>query len=152
MTLPPVSPNPLGSDAPERDYVPLAFNGMAFGILAGTGVISAFLWAVRSLQVGAPMADTPDLGSPAAILLLIGTPAGMLIAALLTWRVLAPVGSTYRQGGLALVSAFATLVVSLTAAPVDMAFGRMGLVALSACCGLLAWLFWRRAERARETA
>ncbi|MDH5316374.1 MAG: hypothetical protein OEW44_07825, partial [Gemmatimonadota bacterium] len=68
------------------------------------------------------------------------------------WRVLAPVGSTYRQGGLAMVSAFATLVVSLTAAPVDMAFGRMGLVVLSACCGLLAWLFWRRAERARETA
>jgi hypothetical protein len=152
MTLPPVSPNPLGPDAPERDYVPLAFNGMIYAILAGTGIISALLWAVRSLQVGAPPTEIPDLGSPAAILLLIGTPAGMLVAATLTWRVLAPVGSTYRQGGLAMVSAFATLVVSLTAAPVDMAFGRMGLVVLSACCGLLAWLFWRRAERARETA
>jgi hypothetical protein len=152
MTTPPASPNPLGPDAPERDYVPLAFNGMAFGILVGTGVISAFLWAVRSLQAGAPPSDTPDLSSPAAILLLIGTPVGMLAAAVLTWRALAPVGSTYRQGGLAMVSAFATLVVSLLAAPLDMAFGRVGLLGLLGACGLLAWLFWRRVERARDTA
>jgi hypothetical protein len=152
MTTPPASPNPLGPDAPERDYVPLAFNGMAFGILVGTGVISAFLWAVRSLQAGAPPSDTPDLSSPAAILLLIGTPVGMLAAAVLTWRALGPVGSTYRQGGLAMVSAFATLVVSLLAAPLDMAFGRVGLLGLLAACGLLAWLFWRRVERARDTA
>ncbi len=148
----PTSPNPYGAEAPERDYVPLAFNAMAMAVLLGTAVISLSLWAVRSLQAGAAATAAPDLGSPAAVILLGGTAAGMMAAAVTTWRMLAPVGSTYRQGGLAMVTAFATLVVSLAAAPVDMAVGRWGLLGLAAVCGLLSALFWRRAVRARETA
>lgn len=152
MTHPPASPNPLGPDAPERDYVPLAFNAMAFAILLGTGTIAVVLWGVRSLQAGSAPTETPSLGSPAAVLLLGGTLAGIMAAATTTWRLLAPVGSTYRQGGLAMVTAFATLVVSLVAAPVDMAAGRWGLLGLAAGCALLCRFFWGRVVRARETA
>lgn len=151
MTTPtpptPPSPHPLGPDAPDKDYVGLAAAGMACGISWGTAVICTALWAVRSLQVGAPAATTPDLSSPAANLLLTGTVGGLLLAGIITWRWLTPVGSTYRQGGLSVVAAFATLVVSMLAMPVDGLLGRWGLLGLAV---LFAAAGWRMARRARR--
>ena len=148
MTDPsPHSPHPLGSDAPDKDYVGLAVAWMSSGITSGTAVIAATLWAVRSMMVDAAPSTTPDLNSPAANLLLTGTLAGILLAAVVTWRFLAPVGSTYRQGGLSMVAAFATIVVSLLAMPVDLLIGRWGVLGLATLFALLAWRLARRARR-----
>lgn len=159
MTAPPPStPHPLGPDAPDRDYVGLAFAGMASGALAGLATMSAALFGVRSLQVGAaaPSAAataTPDLGSPAAMLLFLGTIGGLLTAAVVTWRHLAPIGSTYRQGGLSMVTAFGTLVLALVAFPVDGLLGRWGLLGLALLAAAGTRVMGRRAAgAARELA
>lgn len=120
---------------------------MAAGISAGAALTTGTLWAVRSILIGAAPATTPDLSSPAANLLLLGTFGGILLAAIVTWRILAPVGSTYRQGGLSMVSGFATFVVSMVALPVDVLVGRWGLLGLAAVFGFLASWFAGRARR-----
>jgi hypothetical protein len=152
MPAPVTSPNPLGPDAPDRDYVGLAFAGMAAGIMAGTTVVAAALFLVRTLQVGRVPTTTLDLGSAPAAVLLFGTLAGVLAAAVVTWVLLAPIRSTYRQGGLAMVAAFATVVASLLAGPADRLAGRTGLLALAAVSGLIAWRLVRRARRAAAEA
>jgi hypothetical protein len=144
---PVVSPNPLGPDAPDRDYVGLAFAGMAAGIMTGTAVVAMALFLVRTLQAGQVPSTTLDLGSAPATVLLLGTLAGVLAAAGVTWVLLAPIRSTYRQGGLAMVAAFATVVVSLLAAPADRLAGRAGLLTLAAVAAFIAWRFALRARR-----
>ena len=125
---------------------------MACGVSSGTATIAIVLWVVRSLLVGTPASDTPNLDSSAARILLLGTGAGMLFAATVCWRILSPLDSTYRQGGLSLVTAFASLVVSLTAVPVDLLLGRWGLLGLAAVTGLAALGLRRRAQTALHNA
>jgi len=152
-TLSTPSPDhPLGADAPSRDFVGLAILGMACGVASGTAIIAIVLWVVRSLLVGAPASDSPNLDSAAAKILLFGTGAGMLFAATVCWRILNPLNSTYRQGGLSLVTAFAALVVSLVAVPVDLLMGRWGLLGLAALMGVAAFGLRRRARTALQNA
>ena len=80
-------------------------------------------------------------------LLVGGTLSGILVAAYSAWHLLAPVGSTYRRGALSIVAAFATVLVMLICMPVHQLFGRAGLVALLATCGIAALLLGRRARR-----
>jgi hypothetical protein len=88
----------------------------------------------------------PGLGAP-LYLLLAGTLGGLLLAGVVTWRLLAPLGSTYRRGGLALVSAFATVPFMQLYRPLDIAFGPAALIAAAAAASLAAWLLVRRARR-----
>jgi hypothetical protein len=122
---------------------------MASGILLGTAFVSAALWLVRTLQAGAAPAPALDLTSWPARVLVSGTLGGLLVAAVTTWTALAPIGSTWRQGGLSMVAAFTTIVVSLLAAPVDALLGRWGLVGLA---GLAAWAGVRTFRRAAGDA
>lgn len=152
MTSPPLSPNPLGSDAPTTDYVGLAFVAMVFAVTVGTGVESTVALLVRTLQSQSSPSPAIDLGSAPALILLFGTLTGVLVAAVLTWQLLAPVRSAYRQGGLAIVSAFATLVVSMITVPIDLWLGRIGLLGLAVLCALsAAWLTRPLARRRLET-
>jgi hypothetical protein len=70
-------------------------------------------------------------------------------AAATAWIALAPLESWFRRGGLALVSAFGTVLAMLVLVPVDQAFGPAGLgaavVVLLAGAAWLAYRF-RRAE------
>jgi hypothetical protein len=59
-----------------------------------------------------------------------GTIAGLVLAAFVAWRLLEPIASTYRRGGLAMVAAFATVVLMLVCAGVFELFGRAGLLSL----------------------
>jgi len=137
----------------ERDFVPLAFLGMTTGIAAGTALIAGSLWMVRTLQIGVPARDTPDLSSPSALVFLLGSLGGVLLAAVVTWNLLSPIGSTYRQGGLSLVAAFATVVtVTVLAFPADLLAGRWGLLALTLLAVLAAWRLARAAGRAAEAS
>jgi hypothetical protein len=142
------SPNPhqhpLGPDAPTEDYVGLAFAGLAVGISTGTGIAALSGFVVRTLQGAAPPATALDLSAPPAMALFLGTLVAIVSAAVVTWRILAPAQSPYRQGTLAMVSAFATIVVSLVTMPVDRALGPFGLLGLAAVALALAVFLHRR--------
>ena len=126
------------------DPIGLAAAALGAGIAAGLALVSA---TVASLDlVRSPAAGTPDLGAPFA-LLVAGTLGGLLLASITTWSLLGPIGSAYRRGGLALVSAFATVVLMLVTMPLDHYFGRAGLLGLAAVAAAAALLLARRARR-----
>ena len=140
------------ASSPHRDFVPLAIAGMGFGVAVGTTVITGALWLLRTIQAATPAADTLDLGSAPAAVLFGGTVGGMVAAAAGTWHALRPVASTWRQGGLAMVAAFASLVVSVLAVPVDTWLGRWGVLGLALIGGALAWRLARAVTRAAAAA
>jgi len=151
MTTPPPSPNPLGPDAPTRDYVPLAFAAMVFAIVAGTAIIATVAWTVRTLQGGAAAPMEPSIGSAPAVVLLAGTLGGLFFSAAATWVALAPVRSPYRQGGLAMATTFATFLVSAIASFLaDSLAGRPGLLALALVALVGAWRLGHRVGRLRS--
>jgi hypothetical protein len=124
---------------------PLGLAAWAVGsaVAMGLAVVTATTLAVDALRSSS--GDAPDLGAPFQ-LLLWGTVAGIAIAAVVAWRLLAPLTSAYRRGGLALVSAFATVIVMLVCIPVNQILGRPGLAGLIALSlGISAFL----ARRAR---
>lgn len=131
--------HPLGPDAPTVDYVGLAFRTLGFAVALGAGLSALVSFTVRTLQQGQPAGGPVDLGSGPAVVLLGGTLAALLTAAIATWRLLAPIQSPYRQGMLAVVSAFGTLVVSLVTLPIDRALGRPGLAAAAVVAFAVAW-------------
>ena len=140
------------SSTPERDFVPLAMAGTGFGIVLGATVITGALWLLRTIQAATPAADTLDLGSAPAVILFGGTVGGMVAGAAGTWRALRPVNSTWRQGGLAMVAAFASLVVSVLAVPADSWLGRWGVLGLALAGAALAWRLARAVARAAAAA
>ena len=83
-------------------------------------------------------------------LLFGGTLAGILVAGFAAWGLLGPIHSLYRRGGLAIVCAFATVLVMLICIPVNEWFGRNGLVTLLACFGLAAAFLGRQAMKLRS--
>lgn len=139
-------------DDAAKDYVPLAIAGLGFGIALGATVIAVALWLLRTVQAGLPASDTLDLGSTPALLLFGGTVGGMLAAAAGTWRALRPLDSTWRQGGLAMIASFASLVVSLLAIPADAWLGHRGVLALALVGAALAWWLSRVVARAAAAA
>ena len=135
MRISPPGHLPGDPDAPSEDFLGLAVASVLFGILIGAGVIAAALWAVRTLQIEAPAPAPGELGG-AGLLLLGGTMGGLVLGAGAAWTLMAPITSYFRRGGLAILTGFATLVVSLVAVPVDRFLGRPGLAALAGGCAL----------------
>jgi hypothetical protein len=80
-------------------------------------------------------------------LLVGGTLSGVLLAGSAAWCLLAPVGSTYRRGGLSIVCAFATVLLMLICIPINQVFGRTGLLILLGLSGIAALSLARRARR-----
>jgi hypothetical protein len=78
-----------------------------------------------------------------------GTLAGVLLAAVAAWRLLDPITSTYRRGGLAIVAAFATVVLMLICTRIFELFGSYGLLFLLGLCGLMSVALAYRARRLR---
>ena len=72
-------------------------------------------------------------------LLVIGTLSGILLASFSAWRLLAPLGSVYRRGGLSIVAGFVTVLLMLICIPVNQLFGRSGLGVLLLLFGVAAW-------------
>lgn len=148
-TTPPPSPHPLGADAPTQDYVGLAMAAMGLAIMAGTAIISVVTWTVRTVQAYQPAPPPGELGL-AGTVLLGGTMVGLLVSAAIVWTALTPVRSPYRQGGLAMATVFATILVSFIATFVaDNYFGRMGLLILTGLASVMAWRATRAVARER---
>jgi hypothetical protein len=130
------------------DPIRLALRAMGAGVAFGVAVISVTALGVDLLKRGNPSAD---LGAP-LYLLFFGTLAGLVLAGVVAWRLLSPVHSTYRRGGLSLVSGLATVLpMWLCAAAYQMA-GRPGLIGLGVAALSLSLLLARSARRAAAPA
>jgi hypothetical protein len=130
----------------EEDPLGLVFGGLAFGLTLGLALQSLVGFVVRTLQQGQPASATPDLASTPAVVLLAGTLGASLAAAAATWSVLTPLHNPFRQGMLAMVTAFGSLVMALVAMPVDRLIGRPGLLGLALLAGLASLLIRRRIQ------
>ena len=111
-------------------------------VLTGLAIISATVIGVDAIRDRQP----PTL-TPALYLLFGGTLAGIVGAAGTAWWLLGPIISTYRRGGLALVSGFATVLLMLICIPIHQRLGRTGLITLMFICLITAVLLGRQARR-----
>jgi hypothetical protein len=82
------------------------------------------------------------------VLLLVGMIGGPLLGALITFWLLDPLASSYRRGGLAVVSGFAAFVAMFAGMPVHQAFGQTGLAAFALLFAAAGLAFFRRARQA----
>jgi hypothetical protein len=131
------------------DPLSLAATALGAGLAAGLALVGATVATLDAVRPP-PGATDPGLGAH-LYLLAAGTLGGLVLAGVVAWRLLAPVDSTYRRGGLALVSAFATVPVMQLYRPLDAAFGTPALVAAAVLAGGAAWLLARRARRIAAT-
>jgi len=131
-------------DGPS-DPVGLVLGGLGVGVSLGVALQAVVTWTVRGLQAGTgPPAQPPTLSSTPALVLLLGTLAGIVAAGISTWTLLAPIRNPWRQAMLALIAGLGSFVVSLLTIPVDRRFGRSGLLGLALAAGLVCMLIGRR--------
>lgn len=110
---------------------------------AGLLVITATVLGVDALRTNSGPADL----NLSFYLLVGGTLFGILLAAYAAWHLLAPVDSTYRRGGLSIVSAFATTAIMLICIPIHQLLGRTGLLVLLCLSGVTTLALARHARR-----
>ena len=132
------------------DPIRLALLAMGAGVAFGVAVISATTFGVDALKSTATSA-APATGAP-LFLLFFGTLAGLVLAGAVAWRLLSPVRSTYRRGGLSVVSGLATVLPMWLCVLVNQAVGRTGLVGLGVAALALSLLLARGARRAAVAA
>ena len=138
--------SPTGEPAaPEQ--VGLALRALAAGALAGLGAVSTVMWLVRTLQVSGAAPLAPGPSDMIANLVLLGWLGGALFGAAVSWSIMAPIASTYRRGGFAMVAGFGTLLLAFVTAPVDSLFGRCGLLGLTGLAALIVVLVLRWTRR-----
>jgi hypothetical protein len=116
---------------------------LACALSAGLMVVTATVLVVEGLR-GDASQETLTLR---LYLLFGGTLAGITLAGWAAWRLLGPIESTYRRGGLAMVSGFSTVLLMLICIPVNQLLGRTGLTILLALSATAAALLGRRARR-----
>lgn len=123
----------------------MAATSVGAGLSAGLALIGA---TVAALSASRPPPGTvgPALGTP-LYLLAAGTLGGLVLAGVIAWRLLEPIHSTYRRGGLALVSAFATVLGMQVYPLLDAALGAPALLATAVVAAGVALLLFRRARR-----
>ena len=126
---------------------PIRHAALAMGsaVAFGLATVSATVLGVDVLRSHGPT-DAPQLGAP-LYLLFFGTLASLLCAGVVAWHLLSPILSTYRRGGLSIVSAFGTVVVMLLCIPVHQLAGRAGLIGLGLVALLVSLLLARGARR-----
>jgi hypothetical protein len=127
------------------DPIRLTLLAMGSAIAFGLAWVSATVLGVDLLRAGVPSQPAPG-GAP-LYLLFFGTLAGLCAAGAVAWRLLSPILSTYRRGGLSLASAFATVVVMLLCIPVHQIAGQPGLIGLGIAALLVSFLLGRGARR-----
>ena len=132
------------------DPIRLVLAAMGSGVAFGLAVVSATVLGVDLLR-GPAAATGPSLGAP-LYLLFFGTLAALAAAGAVAWRLLAPIVSTYRRGGLSLVSALATVLAMLLCIPTHQLAGRAGLAGLGVAALLVSWTLARRSRRAAVPA
>ncbi len=143
----PALPAAITGEPARPEHVGLALRAIAAGAAAGVGSVALVMWLVRTLQLSglAPLSPTPS--DNIATIILLGWTGGALLGGLAAFALMAPLVSSYRRGGLAMVAGFGTLLFSFITAPVDSLLGRWGLLGLAALAGLLLILLLRSVRR-----
>lgn len=116
---------------------------LAGAIAVGLVVVTATVLLADLLKSGA----TQDNLTLRLYLLFGGTVGGILAAAGAAWRLLQPIPSLYRRGGLAIVSGFATVLLMLICIPIHQIFGQAGLLVTMGLSGIAAALLAVRSRR-----
>ncbi|MEO8090852.1 MAG: hypothetical protein ABI703_11185 [Gemmatimonadales bacterium] len=119
---------------------------LACAILTGLTVITATVLAADALRSRHGAANLEFR----FYLIAGGTIAGLGLAGLVAWHLLEPVTSSYRRGGLAMVAAFATVVLMLICAAVFEFFGRAGLLTLLGLSAVISSLLALQARRLKS--
>jgi len=132
-----------GNNEACGDPLGLVASALAAAVSLGLLVISGTVFVVDALR-GDGQSASLDLRF---YLLVGGTLVGVFGTAFAAWRLLAPITSVYRRGGLSIVSAFATVLLMLVCIPINQLFGRSGLLFLLAASGVLAVILSRHARR-----
>jgi hypothetical protein len=152
---PPPSPNPFGADAPTVDRTPQAIWAMATGAVAVV-VWYAILTFVTTRMAAATTARTIGDVNPDAFyvnLIIYGAVLGLAFGGITSWIMMSGIPSSYRRGGLSLVSAFAGAVLGgvLTVMAKEAA-GPGGLIGVAVLAFAAVLLLMRRTRRARMVA
>ena len=121
---------------------------LAGAIAIGLVVVTATVLLADLLKGGAH----PSNLTLRLYLLFGGTLGGILAAAGAAWRLLRPIPSLYRRGGLAIVSGFATVLLMLVCIPIHQLFGQAGLLATMGLSGFAAALLANRTRRLARNA
>lgn len=128
------------------DPVRLALLAMGSGMAFGLAAVSLTVLGVDLVR---PATPPPNVAAgPAFYLLVLGTLGSLILAGVVAWRLLAPILSTYRRGGLSLVTALATVLPMLLCMVANQVAGRAGLVGLAAVALVLSLALGTRARRA----
>jgi hypothetical protein len=114
---------------------------MGSAVAFGLAVVSATVLGVNLLRTDTS-SPAPQLGAP-LYLVFFGTMAGLVLAGVVAWRLLNPILSVYRRGGLSIVSSVATVPAMLICIPVNQLAGSAGLGALGVVALLLSLLLAR---------
>lgn len=131
-----------------QDPLGVVSSALAFGAVVGVALQALVSFGVDALKAGMAPGQKPSLRSPHALVLLLGTPAGMVLAGLAAWYFLAPIGNPWRRSMLSIVAGLGSFVLAaLLIWPVHSYFGRLGLLGLIAAAGLLALYMSRRLAR-----
>lgn len=138
--------SPTGEPA-APEHVGLALRSVASGVFGGMGLTALVLFLVRRIQAGQPAPAEPTTAGLVPNLILLGWVGGAILAAIIAWSLMQPIGSAYRRGGFAMVAAFATMVVALVTMPADAAFGPAGLLGLGGLAIAAALGLARRTRR-----
>jgi len=126
------------------DPIRLAIPAMGSAVAFGLAVVSATVLGVDLLKPPAP-SGAPQLGAP-LYLLFFGTLAALLLAGVVAWHLLSPILSTYRRGGLSVVSGLSTVLAMLLCIPIHQLAGRAGLIGLGAAAAVVSFALARRAR------
>jgi hypothetical protein len=124
--------------------VGLAFAALAFSVVLGLSLMAFVTWTSRGLQAATPK---PSLSAPYAVVFLGGVLGSLAAAGGSTWWLLRPLANPYRQAMLSFVAACGAFLVSLLTQPIDLMFGRTGLLARGVGAAAIAIGLWRRARR-----
>ena len=135
----------MTSEPGATDPIGVVLPGMGFGASLGVGLQGLVTFGVDVLKSGATLSDKPSLGSPHALMLLLGTPTAMVLAGWATWTLLAPIRNPWRQAMLAIVVGLGSFVFSaLLIWPLHSSFGRLGILGLIAVAAVVCLLIGRR--------
>jgi hypothetical protein len=135
----------MDADVRRRGPGPLGFVATVAvcAVFTGLTAVTGTVLLVDALRGG----SYPENLTLRLYLLFGGTVAGIVLSAWAAWRLLEPISSAYRRGGLAMVFGFATVLLMLVCIPVHQVFGRAGLAVLLGVSGVTAALLFRRAKR-----
>ncbi len=152
---PPLSPNPFGADAPTVDRTVQAVWAMVTGAVAVVAWFAILTFLSTRMTAGLAVKSAADVNpnAPYVNFLAYGSVLGVAFGAVMAWVMMSGIPSSYRRGGLSLVSAFAGAVVAgLSTVVVKQIFGPPGLLGLAFAAVMLTLLLMQRTQRARVDA